>query len=380
MGPAGYDFGQYQPPEQLMTGLQTTSYVAPSGSPDFSTFTFPACYLPGTHIQTIRGEVAVEDLQIGDILPTLSGKDMPIKWIGKQKSVGYFVARDRSPVCIHAGALGAGLPKRDLFVSPGHSIHIGGHLVDARLLVNGVTITQQKRTEEIEYFHIDLGDHHCILAEGSWAESYAECDNRDTFYNVDEFYEAHPDHELVGWTEKCLPHIADHKDPRLAGLFNEVLTYISKDFVKTEADVHLLADGKRINPIESNELSYTFKVPANTRTIRLKSRTSSPRELGISTDSRQLGVCINSIVAQSEDGSLRISVEPHHAKLRQGFNNDEGPKQRWTQGDALLPSVLLGNGSEDMIVTVHARTLTRYHISQHEVPEVEPPPRLRMVH
>ena len=85
----------------------------------------------------------------------------------KQKLVGYFLTKDQSPVCLHAGALGEGIPMRDLYVSACHSVKVDEYLVDARLLVNGVTITQQTRTGLIESPHIGLGTHHCIVAEGA---------------------------------------------------------------------------------------------------------------------------------------------------------------------------------------------------------------------
>ncbi|MBU3568581.1 Hint domain-containing protein, partial [Polynucleobacter alcilacus] len=40
------------------------------------------CYAKGTHITTDRGPVAVEDLQVGDLVLTVSGKYEPISWLG----------------------------------------------------------------------------------------------------------------------------------------------------------------------------------------------------------------------------------------------------------------------------------------------------------
>ena len=40
------------------------------------------CFLKGTKIQTIAGERKVEDLAIGDLLPTVFGGERPIQWIG----------------------------------------------------------------------------------------------------------------------------------------------------------------------------------------------------------------------------------------------------------------------------------------------------------
>jgi hypothetical protein len=365
----------------VMSGYYADPYIAPTAAP---TFVDPACYLSGTNILTVQGEVAVEDLKVGDLLPTLSGKDVSIKWIGKQQFMGYFFPKEKSPVCIHAGALGEGLPLRDLHVSAGHSMKIGDYLVDARVLVNGVTITQHKRAEQIEYYHIDLGEHHCIRAEGAWAESYAECNNRNDFYNVNDFNTAHPHREPIAWTEKCLPHVSDQRDPMLPVLLQGVLVHIPHDRITTDADLHLLADGKRLDAYVYSPQAYTFKIPLGTQVLTLQSRTSSPRDIGLSDDLRQLGFCINSLTSQSEDGTFKISIEPHHAKLYEGFHQSEGTVRRWTQGNALLPNALLGDGTEDMILTIKGSALNRYHICEVEIRrdenEIRHIPKLRMVH
>ena len=328
------------------------------------------CYLPGTLVLTSKGERLVEDLNIGDLLPTLSGQVVPIKWIGKQKFNGKFATKGASPVRFHAGSLGDGLPKRDLFVSAGHSMKIGEYLVDARLLVNGVTITQHQTPEQLEYYHLDLGAHHCILAEGAWAETYLECNkNRDTFYNAGEYHERYPYHLIEAAPEKCLTHIADYKDPRHAALFKTLLAQIPQDRVTTDPDLHLLADGRRIEPYEFIPQAFMFRIPAGTKVLRLKSRTSSPCELGLPSDDRQLGFCIHSLSAESEDGTFKVMVEPHHTELSQGFHLAEGKQRRWTQGDALIPKVLMGGGAEDIILTVKGRSLARYHIGDEEVRE-----------
>jgi hypothetical protein len=322
------------------------------------------CYLPGTRILTTRGELAVEDLKIGDLLPTLSGENVPIKWVGIQQFMGQFATRDASPVRFHVGSLGEGLPKRDLYVSAGHSMNIGDHLVDARLLVNGVTITQHQRSEQIDYYHIDLGEHHCILAEGVWSESYLECNaNRESFVNAEEFYDTHRYHLTNSLVEKCLPHVADYQDPRHPALFQTLLANIPADRITTDPDLHLLADGKRLEPYEFVPHAFMFRVPADTQVLRLMSRTSRPCELGLPADDRQLGFCVQSLSAQSEDGTVKITLEPHHTKLLEGFHRAEGTLHRWTQGDAALPNMLLGDGTEDMTLTLKGCSLPRYHLS-----------------
>jgi Hint domain len=156
------------------------------------------CYLAGTRILTVDGEKPVEELAIGDMLVTRFGGIQPVKWIGRQSYDSRFILKnpEKIPVLIAAGALGNGLPARALSVSPGHSVLLGGVLVLAHTLVNGITITQPVPTGVVAYFNIEFGTHDCVLAEGIWAESYADAPGqRAQFHNAAEFAALYPDDE-----------------------------------------------------------------------------------------------------------------------------------------------------------------------------------------
>src|SRR5262245_27938575 len=72
---------------------------------------------------------------------------------------------------------------RELWVSPEHSLYLDGVLVQARDLVNGMTIAQADKVEAVEYFHIELDEHDIVFAEGAPAETFVDCDNRLMFGN-----------------------------------------------------------------------------------------------------------------------------------------------------------------------------------------------------
>ncbi len=166
------------------------------------------CYLRGTPILTPEGERAIEDLCSGDAVVTKFGGVRRIKWIGVQSFAGRFLKDnfEMLPVRIKAGALGQGAPSRDLFVSPGHSLLLGGQLILAKFLVNGITVTQEEPPARVDYFNIELETHDCVLAAGIWAESYAECAvTRGMFHNAADFTKDFPGHIAPETPRLCAP-------------------------------------------------------------------------------------------------------------------------------------------------------------------------------
>ena len=116
-----------------------------------------ACYCKGTHIAVPGGETAVEHLRIGDAIATAAGGVKHVRWIGRRRYTAAEVAAQSAarPIRIRAGALGDGVPHRDLRVSPEHALLIDGVLVPARHLVNGVSIAPCEENADVAYFHIE---------------------------------------------------------------------------------------------------------------------------------------------------------------------------------------------------------------------------------
>jgi probable HAF family extracellular repeat protein len=186
-------------------------------------FTATLCFLRGTRILTPTGELPVEALNIGDRVVTRFGGVQKIKWIGRQSYDSRFIKENREtlPVCIHPGAFGDDGPERKLFLSPGHSLLIGGTLVLASALVNGVTVTQ--RYDEhipamIDYFQIELAAHDCIIAEGVWAETYADAPGlRAQFHNEAEYHALYPEEPPAEDLRLCAPR-PERGEQRMAAL------------------------------------------------------------------------------------------------------------------------------------------------------------------
>jgi Hint domain len=144
-----------------------------------------ACYLKGTRILTARGEVKVEDLSTSDIVVTASGEQMPIIWIGSRRLVlpPSGLGREQYlPIRIGADALADNVPKRDLYVSGDHAVHVDGMLIPASFLVNGSTITVSENVRDVVYYHVELSRHALLVAEGAPAESYLERSNNRAFF------------------------------------------------------------------------------------------------------------------------------------------------------------------------------------------------------
>ena len=172
-----------------------------------------ACYCAGTHILTSSGEKPVEELKIGELLVTFNGAMRPIKWIGRRSYGGRFVMgrKDILPICFKAGSLADNVPGRDLWISPHHAMCFedeaqGRLLIEAKDLVNGVSIVQAEHVDEVAYFHIELETHDVIIAEGALSETFVDDDSRGMFHNAHEYRAQYPD---------TAPAVAQYCAPRL---------------------------------------------------------------------------------------------------------------------------------------------------------------------
>jgi len=142
------------------------------------TFSDPTlmCFARGTMIETENGEVAVEELQAGDMIRTLDNGLKPLSWIGstRVKAKGM-----KAPILFRKGVIGN---TQDLLVSPAHRVMLQDWqakllfgsselLASAQSLVNDSTIIRMPM-EEVEYFHILFDSHEIVLSNGAPTESF----------------------------------------------------------------------------------------------------------------------------------------------------------------------------------------------------------------
>jgi hypothetical protein len=324
-----------------------------------------ACYLAGTRILTDRGEVAVESISIGDRLITRSGATQPVKWIGRRSYVTRFVASDLRqtvlPIRFSRGSLGANLPKRDLFVSPEHAICLDDILIPAKNLVNGASIAYHDGLSSIEYFHIELPSHDVIYAEGTPAESWLDCGNRNLFTNVVDYLTLDLPPEQYP-PKPCLPMVTD--GPQLDVVREKLAAHITPAGFgfTTDPDLRLVADGITISGVCGPEHVYSFALAAVPNRMAIASRFSVPSEMepGLA-DQRPLGVRITKIVLKS--ASLTIDIAHDDPSLCDGFHSAEA-RHRWTSGHASIPEQLLACLSGPTTVGVHLGGLGLQYATQ----------------
>lgn len=339
----------------LNPGMYTPGDPGPltiTGSGNTLTVTDQAvvCFLAGTLIRTAAGEIAIEDIRIGDeVFVSIDGRDelRPVTWIGS----GHVLSNPNRPldfggypVRILKDAIAEGVPYQDLLVTAEHSFFFEGRLVPIRMLVNGRSIFYDRSFQTYTYYHVELADHAIIHANGMLSESYLDTGNRKNFVQQ---------HGVVPFPGKAKDWAVDAAAPLCVDrafvepIFRaiEARAALRGDALQSrpaeltgEADLHLVTEsGRIIRQAREADGMALFMIPSNVRSVRIVSRASRPADtIGPYVDDRRfLGVLVGQVVLQ--DGNLRREIDTHltNAPLR-GWSVPEG-RQRWTTGDAVLP-------------------------------------------
>ncbi|ACA17345.1 hypothetical protein M446_2933 [Methylobacterium sp. 4-46] len=317
------------------------------------------CYCTGTLLRTVDGDVAVENLRVGDLVVTASGEHRPIKWIGHsaldcRSHANPAAAR---PIRIRKDAFGPGKPAQDLLVSPAHAICLdllGEVLIPASALVNGSTVTQEE-VEEVTYWHVELDSHDILIANGQPSESYLEMGNRGFF--LDAAASALPDAPVRSHDGYCRPfHDGGPVVEAVRAQMQRHAEAIGWQMAASEAwaEVHLEVDGEIVRPAV-RDLTARFMLPASAREVWLVSPTSVPRHVGESGDERVLGLSVVGLTLDDGLGEPRI-VALDDPRLGEGFHAPEeagaARRWRWTSGRARLPAELLAGLTDTVFLRV----------------------------
>jgi hypothetical protein len=296
------------------------------------------CFAAGTRILTPDGEVAVEDITPGtEVLTARGGREgvAEVIWVGRRTVdiARHAMPEKIRPIRILAGAFGPGLPERDLRLSPDHALYIDGHLIEAKTLVNGVTVIVEHDTRFVTYHHIELASHDIVLAEGLPAETYLESGNRMMFESDAAPMVLHPDFVTARREAACAP----------LALEGEIVTAARQrlldrahalGFAVTDAvDLVVKAGVERIRPEPESPGPLQFILPPGTRKVELLSGAGVPAEISADPrDRRALGVAVTglALVANGEYLPIKLDDAAH-----EGFHAME-ENHRWTNGAARI--------------------------------------------
>lgn len=158
--------------------------VAVAGSELTYDTTNVVCFLRGTRIKTINGEILVEELSQGDRVLTVDNGYQPIRWIGSRNFSAKQLLDHKNlrPVRIRAAALGSAFPETDLLVSQQHRVLVSSKiaqrmfdgspevLVAAKhlVLIDGIDIVN---SQGVEYYHFLFDRHEVVFSSGAKTES-----------------------------------------------------------------------------------------------------------------------------------------------------------------------------------------------------------------
>jgi len=179
---------------------QTTGPAIPLFEAAFSAFTH------GSLIHTTEGQIAVEDLQPGDMVQTSTGEPAKLVWIGSSNFEPAQAGRRTPLIRIMTDSFGQSRPSGFLTVGPGarilqtppdlRGIADGRQLLTpAKRFVDGVNVIEVVPPTPVRLFHICLSRHAAINVGGIEMETFhpgAQAPREVTYSIRDKFLSLFP--------------------------------------------------------------------------------------------------------------------------------------------------------------------------------------------
>ncbi|AOW47870.1 hypothetical protein A4S02_10000 [Acetobacter ascendens] len=316
--------------------------------------TIVTCFLADSMICTPNGDVAVEDIQIGDQVVTFDWKNnkeitRPVVWVGKAHAMVRAGLPDDEagyPVRILKDAIADGVPYKDMLITAEHCLFFDGKFVPVRMLVNGVSIFYDKSFLSYDYYHVETAQHSVITADGMLTESYLDTGNRRAFRQEGKVATLRG--AVQSWVEDAgAPLCVDRAfvEPlfhKLEARENSVTgCQISADqaVMVTDSNLHLVTQaGAVIRPVRQDGQRYSFMLPANTQSVRIVSRTSRPADVigPFVDDRRQMGVAVADVHFITAKHLHAITAHLQ-AEKPEGWHDTDWTDCAWTNGNAVLP-------------------------------------------
>ncbi|MDF1727207.1 MAG: Hint domain-containing protein [Sulfitobacter sp.] len=137
----------------------------------------------GTLVQTVQGDVAVEDLQPGDMINTSSGEPAKLIWIGSSSFIPADTGKRTPLVRIMSDSFGQGRPASFITVGPGARVlhtphHLRGEAGETKMLtpvrefIDGVNVIEVTPPTPVRLFHLCLTRHAAINVGGLSMETF----------------------------------------------------------------------------------------------------------------------------------------------------------------------------------------------------------------